>query len=260
MTKMLYQIKDWQLFYENAKSRSIQKCSFCGIPNKQDGLGYNRILAEKDGPALYGCFVATVLMASKQPIPRQGYLTDTGSIDGIPLTAADIALKTRMPEKAVEKMLDITTLPTICWIVTYEWKDTSWSPSIQIREGREGKKEEYISPEPAKADSRPVLVIPLIKRDGEFKITQEMVDEWRKSFPGVDVMQTLRIIRQWNIDNPSRRKTKSGIRSHISRWLGKEQNKAIGQTQPARRVGGLTERERCEKSARDMERQTGAPS
>lgn len=74
------------------------------------------------------------------------------------------------------------------------------------------------------SDSPPFLVIPLVGKQGEFTVTEADVAQWAESFPGIDVRQLLRKIRQWNIDNPAKRKTKSGIRGHISRWLGKEQD------------------------------------
>ena len=70
-----------------------------------------------------------------------------------------------------------------------------------------------------------VLSIPLLKKDGDFLIFQEDISRWQETFPAVDILQTLREIRQWNLDNPTKRKTKTGVRKHISFWLGKEQNK-----------------------------------
>jgi len=78
----LYQIKDWDGKFENHKSRTTQRCGFCCVPNKQDGLGYGMIIQDDDGPAIYGAFVAILLMCSKQPSPRKGYLTDTGGVMG----------------------------------------------------------------------------------------------------------------------------------------------------------------------------------
>jgi hypothetical protein len=36
----------------------------------------------------------------------------------------------------------------------------------------------------------------------------------------------LKQIKQWNLDNPIKRKTKSGIRIHISKWMGRQQDRA----------------------------------
>ena len=94
-----------------------------------------------------------------------------------------------------------------------------------------------------------VLSIPLIKRDGEFGIRQQDIEEWRETYPGVDVINCLKRIRQWNRDNPRRRKTRNGIRSHISKWLDREQNKSPG------KYGGIAGRDPhicsdCKKSAK----------
>ncbi len=75
----------------------------------------------------------------------------------------------------------------------------------------------------------PVLSIPLCKKNTEFHIFDEDVAQWQESFPGIDVNQELKRIKQWSIDNPKRRKTQAGIRNHISSWLGREQNKTRGQ-------------------------------
>lgn len=71
----------------------------------------------------------------------------------------------------------------------------------------------------------PLLKIPLIKKDGEFEITQKDIDGWQETFPGMDVLPCIRFIRQWNIDTPDRRKTRRGIRKHISGWLARDNDK-----------------------------------
>lgn len=93
--------------------------------------------------------------------------------------------------------------------------------------------EKEICAEPETDSTPEVMKIPLIAKDGEFKITEAMVFEWQQTFPGVDVGQQLRRIRQWNLDMPKKRKTKAGIRSHISGWLAKEQDRSGGKS-----VGG----------------------
>lgn len=85
-----------------------------------------------------------------------------------------------------------------------------------------------LSPKP-----NPLLSIPLNKRNTFFDIFQEDVDEWQDTFPGVDVIASLKKARQWSVDNPNRRKTKSGIRRHLSTWLDREQNQAKSHVRPA---------------------------
>lgn len=80
-------------------------------------------------------------------------------------------------------------------------------------------------------NSVPVMMIPILKskkdqqQEPVFPIYQDMINDWSESYPAVDVMQELRNLRQWNIANPKRRKTKSGILRHINSWLTDKQNK-----------------------------------
>ncbi len=113
--KKIYQIIDWDKHYENAKSRTIEACSRCYFPNKQDGLGYGRLLRMDNGEAMYGAFVATAMICSKQK-KRQGYLTDTGEPSGYPLSASDISIKTQFKEKTVQEMLEAVCLENIGWM------------------------------------------------------------------------------------------------------------------------------------------------
>ncbi len=101
----MYQIKDWDEIYENSRSRIIKDCRWVAIPNKQDGLGYSRLVTgHGNGAAHYGVWVAIVCLCSRQT-SRRGYLTDDGTESGIPLTTLDISLVTRLPEADIEEAL-----------------------------------------------------------------------------------------------------------------------------------------------------------
>ena len=91
----------------------------------------------------------------------------------------------------------------------------------------EDSSEQILDSEPSESppSDPPVVTIPLVKKDGEFEIHQDDIDEWQEDFPAVDVLQTVKIIRQWNIANPKKRKTATGIKQHITSWLAREQNK-----------------------------------
>ncbi len=68
------------------------------------------------------------------------------------------------------------------------------------------------------------LNIPL--KDGtEYSILHKDLNAWQESFPSLDVAQEIRSLRQWNIDNPKRRKTRTYFRRHVNGWLIKEQRK-----------------------------------
>ena len=66
----------------------------------------------------------------------------------------------------------------------------------------------------------------------EFPVLDNDVKEWEKLYPAVDVMQELRNMRGWLMSNPTRRKTKAGVKRFITAWLAKEQNK--GRSAPMR--------------------------
>lgn len=111
----LYRIKDWNDHFENNKSREREKCSFCCVPNKQDGLGYGTLLAMPDGEAMYGAFVAVVLVCSKHK-KRGGWITDNGMPGGCPLSARQLSVKCRFSEATIQKMLDAVSANEIGWI------------------------------------------------------------------------------------------------------------------------------------------------
>ena len=72
--------------------------------------------------------------------------------------------------------------------------------------------------------SPPVVSIPL--NDGtEYPVSQEQCQEWTCVYPAVDVIQQLREMREWCLNNPAKRKTAKGVRSFITRWLAKEQDR-----------------------------------
>ena len=89
-------------------------------------------------------------------------------------------------------------------------------------------KNSNVCPEPKKASepipSTPPIITLILNTKEEYPIYQNDIDEWAELYPAVDVLQELRKMKGWCKDNPSRRKTKAGIRSFINRWLSKEQD------------------------------------
>lgn len=73
-------------------------------------------------------------------------------------------------------------------------------------------------------DGPKLIAIPLVG-EKEYDVHQSLADELERAYPAVDVQQTLREIRVWNLANPRERKTESGILRHINRWFEKEQNR-----------------------------------
>ena len=80
---------------------------------------------------------------------------------------------------------------------------------------------------PAPADCEP---IPL--NDGtEWRPTAEEFAEYVRLYPAVDVRQQFAAMRGWSIGNPTRKKTRSGVKRFVSNWLSKEQNSGKRQDQ-----------------------------
>ena len=48
---------------------------------------------------------------------------------------------------------------------------------------------------------------------------------WQRAFPAVDVYQELRAMESWCDANPSKRKTKAGIKKFVNSWLTRCQDR-----------------------------------
>lgn len=58
-----------------------------------------------------------------------------------------------------------------------------------------------------------------------YPIYQTQIDEWQELYPNVDILQQLRGMKGWLDANPTKRKTKAGIKRFINSWLAREQDK-----------------------------------
>ena len=107
-------------------------------------------------------------------------------------------------------------------------KNTDTEKEKEKEEDTEAEKEEeYIScSEPLSGASElPVAEIPL-NDNTSFPVYRRDADEYAALYPAVDIDQELRNIRGWCLANPSRRKTKRGVKAFINSWLSRSQDKA----------------------------------
>ena len=74
----------------------------------------------------------------------------------------------------------------------------------------------------------PVVVEMVLNDGGTYKVTRSEAERYQALYPAVDVMQELRNAAGWLEGNPTRRKTKAGIKRYINGWLAKEQDKGGG--------------------------------
>ena len=78
--------------------------------------------------------------------------------------------------------------------------------------------------EPQAADAPPVISLPL--NDGTFfDVSENDRAKWSQLYPNVDVLQQLRNMAGGCDSNPTKRKTRGGIKRFITSWLSREQDK-----------------------------------
>lgn len=87
----------------------------------------------------------------------------------------------------------------------------------------ESNPKEYCA-EPQAVDAPPVISLPL--NDGTFfEVSENDRAKWSQLYPNVDVLQQLRNMAGWCDANPTKRKTRGGIKRFITAWLAREQDK-----------------------------------
>jgi hypothetical protein len=72
---------------------------------------------------------------------------------------------------------------------------------------------------------RSVIKLPL-NNGNEHTVTEADAQEYQELYPAVDVKQQLRNMRGWLISHPSNRKTNTGVKAFITKWLKREQDNA----------------------------------
>jgi hypothetical protein len=115
MNRGLYQIIDWDGRYENYRSRPVKRCSFVSIPNDDDpaSAAINR---QFNGLAVMGVWHNLLKLCSRQPSPRQGYVTIDGTRSGWPLSAEELAHMWKQPAAMVRYALRVLTSPQVSLI------------------------------------------------------------------------------------------------------------------------------------------------
>lgn len=77
-----------------------------------------------------------------------------------------------------------------------------------------------------------VEAIPL--NDGtEWRPSVDEYHEYKRLYPSVDIDQEFRSMRGWSKSNPTKRKTKTGVRRFVTSWLEKEQDRG-GRASPTK--------------------------
>ena len=111
--------------------------------------------------------------------------------------------------------------------------ETNTETNIQLSNDSKG---DYCA-EPQAADAPPVISLPL--NDGTFfDVSENDRAKWSQLYPNVDVLQQLRNMAGWCDANPTKRKTRGGVKHFITAWLAREQNRGGKAPQNKPFVGG----------------------
>lgn len=95
----------------------------------------------------------------------------------------------------------------------------------KLREVKRSKEKSIGAELPGSTPPDPaVLTFPCIKGQ-QYDLKESKIREYQESFPGIDVLQQCKALRQWCIDNPAKRKTLRGMPAFFSRNLSRAQDK-----------------------------------
>lgn len=113
-----YRIKAWTRVHEKNDTRKYDSISWISVPNSHDSEGYQRIMRQPDGCTIYGAYLLMAEISSRLPRNLRGWIV---SVEGIPLTADTLAVKTGAAEEAFEKAFKVLSDKRIEWIVLEEF-------------------------------------------------------------------------------------------------------------------------------------------
>lgn len=103
----LYQVVDWNLHFENAKSRTYDRCQYVVSPNKHGGSGWSNVMGDENGAAIWGIWKMILDVCSRQRRPREGWLTADGKKEGRRLTDRELSNLFRRPLDEVQRALEV---------------------------------------------------------------------------------------------------------------------------------------------------------
>lgn len=145
-------------------------------------------------------------------------LTEVPAAIGSESASAERVRKHRaLQRNLLEKPLQCNTLVTDCNTEKEREKDIEEIERQTL--SSEQAAEQTTAPEP-----EPIITLPLNTGE-EFPFYQKDLDEFANLYPAVDVLQAMRGMRGWCMTNPTKRKTKNGIKRFVNSWLAREQDK-----------------------------------
>lgn len=261
---IVFRIAGWSDHFETEKSKGYVTPVKALSPNRMDGGGFLAIMSEPDGLAIYGAFKLMVNVVSKQPKPRNGWLTKDGTATGIPYTAKTLALIFRRPQAEVQRALEVLSSTDIKWLEAHDpVKTLSGSqqspdgvpcllslalPSLALvslatdsSEVRSTDSKPSVAPPVAtepRNQNRPeqqvsvVLTFPCVGgKTGatEWHLSEDQLAEYAQAFPDLPVRLECQRALTWVNSSPRNRKTATGYAKFLFSWLSRTQDRG-GQT------------------------------
>lgn len=150
----------------------------------------------------------------------------------------ELALLQVKKNKAYTERLPEPDIPNAPELPEPDWNQTGTNLEPQVRvvesskgldkssKGLEECSEELSAPsaEPETVSAPPIISI-ILNDKTYFDVLPEDYNRWCELYPAVDVMQELRKMSGWCDSNPTKRKTRRGVRAFITSWLAKEQDR-----------------------------------
>lgn len=107
--------------------------------------------------------------------------------------------------------------------------DTKENKIKEKKENEIKRNENIICAEPEPPHAPPVISLTLNDKSLH-DIFQSDIDAWSELYPAADIMQELRKMKGWLDSNPTKRKTKRGIKRFINSWLARTQDSGGSRT------------------------------
>lgn len=109
----IYRIAKWTKTFETADSRRHKELTWVSVPNNLGSNGFVEMVGHfgDDAPAIYGAWIALVMIASKCEI--RGTLCTSNAV---PLTVARLSFLSHFPSTVFEKLLAWAEDPSVGWL------------------------------------------------------------------------------------------------------------------------------------------------
>lgn len=120
----VYRIVDWELHFENNRTRELKAMTWVPVPNKHDGDGFTQLMEHKNGAAHLGVWLVVVQIASKCD-PRGTLLRDSRNGLRSGHDSQSISRISRIPRPIIEEAM--SRLMAIGWVedISNETEDLS---------------------------------------------------------------------------------------------------------------------------------------